>query len=154
VQAAAARTLGAAGAREAVEPLRRLASDLTAEEIAQVQAWLALARLGEDDGPDGVRGLLRLNPEAGPAPLQAAAALAQLGDASGYAVVRRALDSPNRLTAMVAAKQLHAFARLDVDVYEGFERALARPEPQVAGEARAQLEAIGSPRARELLGEA
>ncbi len=138
VQAAAARTLGANGAREAIEPLRRLARDRSAEEVARVQAGLALARLGDDEGADVLRELIRLDPETGPAALEAAGALAQLGDPSGFGVVRQALDSPNRLTAMVAAKQLWAFAGLGVDLREAYERALAR-EPQVAGEARAQL---------------
>jgi HEAT repeat protein len=151
VQAAAARVLGANGVREAVEPLRRLAGDRTAEETARVQAALALGRLGDDSGREVLHELVRLDPEAGPAPLQAAAALARLGDPSGFPVVRAALESPNRLTATVAAKQLHAFVPFGDDVYEAFERALARPEPQVTGEARAQLAAIDSDRARELL---
>ena len=144
--------LGAEGAREAIPPLERLAGDRAAEETARVQAALALGRLGVDEGRNVLLELLQVDPATGPAPLQAAAALAQLGDASGFAVIRSALESPNRLTAMVACKQLHAFVPLDVDAYEAFERALTRPEPPVVGEALAQLEALGTARALALLG--
>ena len=78
--------------------------------------------------------------------------LARLGDPAGFAIVRHALESDNRITAMVACKQLIAFAGLEgVDVYEAFARALERPEPNIAGEARAQLAALGTESARRLL---
>jgi hypothetical protein len=151
-QAAAARTLGARGEDGALDALRRLAADGASEETARVQAAYALVRLGDDGGRDVLRGLLDLDPEATPAPLQAAGALAHFGDPAGFALVRLSLESDNRITAMVACKQLFAFAGLDgVDVYEAFARALARSEANIAGEARAQLEALGTEPARRLL---
>ena len=66
MQAAAARVLGARGEHEAIEPLRRLAADRSAEETARVQAAYALARLGVDEGHARLHELLRLNPAAGP----------------------------------------------------------------------------------------
>lgn len=147
-QAAAARTLGAQGAHTAVGALQRLAHDTGAEETARAQAAFALARMGVGGATDALISLLVISPEASPAPLQAAGALAALGDPRGFAIVRAALDSPSRVTAMVACKQLHAFAALDgrplpdggrVDLPEAFRRALARPEEAIAGEARAQM---------------
>ena len=147
VQAAAARVLGADGVREAIPQLERLARDQTAEETARVQAAYALARLGVDEGHDLLRELVGLDPEAGPAAVQAAAALAALGDPAGFDVERRALESSNQLTAMVAAKQLHAFADLDVDLDDAWARVLQRPERPVVGEALAQLAALPAERA-------
>lgn len=147
VQAAAARVLGADGVREAVPLLERLARDPAVEETVRVQAAYALARLGVKEGHDLLRELACLDPETGPAAVQAAAALAALGDPAGFDVERRALESPNRLTAMVAAKQLHAFADLDVDLDEAWARALASPERPVVGEALAQLAALPPARA-------
>jgi HEAT repeat protein len=147
VQAAAARVLGADGVRQAVPQLERLARDPAAEETVRVQAAYALARLGVDEGHDLLRQLVSLDPETGPAAVQAAAALAALGDPAGFDVERRALESPNQLTAMVAAKQLHAFADLDVDLDEAWARALGRPERPVVGEALAQLAALPPERA-------
>lgn len=147
-QAAAARALGAQGAQTAIGALQRLAADTRAEETARAQAAFALARMRVDGAADLLIDLLATSPEASPAPLQAAAALAQLGDPRGFPVVRAALDSPSRVTAMIAAKQLYAFAALDgrplsdggrVDLPEAFRRAMARPEEAIAGEARAQL---------------
>ena len=85
------------------------------------------------------------------APLQAAGALARLGDPRGFPKVRASLDSPNAVTAIVACKQLYVFAQLDggdLDVYEAFGRALERSERNIVGEARAQLEALGTEKAR------
>lgn len=160
VQAAAARLLGARGERSALPALERLARSTAVEETARVQAAYALARLEEPSGHEVLRELLRMSPEASPAPLQAAGALARLGDPSGYPIVRAALESPNPVTAMVACKQLYFFASLAgrplpdggvVDVYDAFARALARPEPNIVGEARAQLDALGTEEARAAL---
>jgi len=154
LQAAAARTLGARGEREAVPALERLARDPDASESARVQAAYGLARLDVPAGREVLAQELEGNPEASPAPLQAAGALARLGDPRGFGAVRTALDSPNRVTAMVAAKQLGAFAGQEgVDLDEAFARALERPEPLIGGEARAQLEELGTDPARRLLAE-
>jgi HEAT repeat protein len=156
LQAAAARTLGAQAARQARPTLERIAGDASLEETVQVQAAYALARLEVDSGVELLVPLLKLNPEATPAPLQAAGALACLGDPRGFDLVRAALESDNQVTAMVACKQLIYFAPLDdkqVDVYEAFRRALDRPEKNIVGEALAQLEALDTPQARALLGE-
>jgi HEAT repeat protein len=161
-QAAAARLLGARQERSATDALERIARDPVIEETARAQAAYALARMGRDEGRNLLVELLQMSPEASPAPLQAAAALAQLGDPRGFPVVRTALDSSNRVTAMIACKQLHAFVPLDgrplpdggrVDVFEGFRRALTRPEANIVGEARAQLAEIGTDRARAILDE-
>lgn len=160
LQAAAARTLGARYERSAASPLERVAQDAGVEETVRVQAAFALARMGVSDGGELLIKLLGLSPEATPAPLHAAGALAQLGDPRGFEVVRIALDSPNPVTAMVACKQLYAFAALDgrplpgsgrVDAFEAFGRALRRPESNISGEARAQLKALGTEKARETL---
>lgn len=160
LQAAAARTLGATHARAAIGALERVASDVGVEETARVQAAFALARMQVGGAVDMLVRLLALSPDASPAPLQAAGSLARLGDARGFEVVRAALDSPNHVTAMVACKQLFAFAALDghplpsggrVDTFGAFIRALARPEANISGEARTQLEALGTERARATL---
>jgi len=159
-QAAAARTLGAIGERSAIEALKRVANDAGVEETARVQAAFALARMDVADAKDLLVSLAKLSPEASPAPLQAAGALARLGDPRGFEVVRRSLESANPVTAMIACKQLSAFASLDglpiangdrLDLYEAFRRALERPERNVSGEARAQLEALATEGARETL---
>ncbi len=161
-QSAAARILGARRERGAIDALQRLANDTRAEEVPRVQAAFALARMDVAGARDLLIALLALSVEASPAPLQAAGALAILGDPRGFATVRLALDSPNRVTAMVACKQLYAFAAHDglslpdghrVDVFGAFRRALRRPEPAIAGEARAQLVALGTPQAQEVLHE-
>jgi HEAT repeat protein len=160
LQAAAARTLGAQGERSAIEQLRRLSADVDVEETARVQAAYALARMGEAGAVESLKVLLALPAEASPGPLQAAAALARLGDPAGFEIVRRSLDSPNPVTAMIACKQLFAFAALEgrplassgkVDLYEAFRRALSRPERNIAGEARAQLVALDTDQARTIL---
>jgi HEAT repeat protein len=148
---AAARTLGARGERDAIPALEQLAADPDALETAHVQAGYALARLGVASGAEVLARELEGNPEASPAPLQAAGALARLGDARGFDTVRAALDSDNRVTAMVATKQLHAFAGLPVALEEAFTRALARPEANIGGEARAQLDQLDTDWARALL---
>ena len=159
-QAAAARTLGARNARTAIEALTRLAQNAAIEETARVQAAFALARMQVAGAREILARLLELNPEASPAPLQAASALACLGDPSGFKQVRSALDSQNSLTAMIACKQLFAFAEFDgrplpgggvVDMYGAFKRALSRPERNIYGEAVAQLIALDTPPARALL---
>jgi len=153
-QAAAARTLGALGARPALAPLERLACDPDVSETVRVQAAYALARMGVADACEILARELAGSPEASPAPLQAAGALARLGDPRGFEVVRAALDSPNRVTAMIAVKQLSAFVGLGGPDLEGaFAAALARPEPPIGGEARAQLTALGTEWARRLLAE-
>jgi len=160
LQAAAARTLGAQGERTAIEQLRRLAADLDVEETARVQAAYALARMDVDGARQLILELLRLPAEASPGPLQAAAALARLGDPIGFEVVRRSLESANPVTAMIACKQIFAFAPLDgrplasggkVDLYDAFRRALSRPERNIVGEARAQLVALDTEQARTIL---
>ncbi len=161
-QAAAARVLGARKERAAIERLLVLAKDDFAEETARVQAAYALLRMDEPAGRELLVQLLSYPVETSPAPLQAAAALASLGDQQGYELVRKALDSPNALTAMVACKQLYAFVPLDsypltdgkrVDIYEAFGRALLRDERNIAGEALAQLEELDTIQAQALIGE-
>ena len=154
LQAAAARVLGAQNERAAINALQRLMQNATAEETSRVQAAFALARMDVADAKEMLIRLLEFPPEASPAPLQAAGALANLGDPRGFEVVRAALDSPNRVIAMIACKQLFNFAALDsshVDVFEAFSRALTRPEPNISGEARAQLEELNTEKARATL---
>lgn len=158
-QAAAARLLGARQERAAREPLDRITRDRFADETVRVQAAYALARMGDDAARDRLAELLALPLEATPAPLQAAGALARLGDPRGFAVALAGLESPNRVIAMIAAKQLYAFAPLDgaelpdggrVAAYQAFRRALRRPEPNIVGETRAQLDYLETPEARAL----
>lgn len=160
LRAAAARTLGARGERAAIDALERIARDAAVDETVRVQAAYALARMDVPGAREVLVELLDLPVEASPAPSQAAGALARLGDPRGFDVVGTALDSPNRVTAMVACKQLYAFVPLDgqslpdggnVDAYEPFERALEHPEPDVADEARIQLESVDTDRAEALL---
>lgn len=160
LQAAAARTLGAKDERAAIGTLERVAHDVSVEETARVQAAFALARMDVAGAIDVLVRLLNLSPEVSPAPLQAAGALARLGDPRGFEVVRTALDSANPVTAMVACKQLFGFAVLDgrplsgggrVDALGAFSRALARSEPNISGEARAQLEALDTEQTRAML---
>ena len=159
-QAAAARMLGAKGERSATGALEKLARDTTTEETARAQAAFALARMDIPGSKELLASLLALNPEASPAPLQAAGSLARLGDPRGFPVVRHALDSSNRVVAMIACKQLYAFAALDgqplpggvkVEVYEVFRRALERHEGNIDGEAAVQLAELDTERARAVL---
>jgi HEAT repeat protein len=161
LQSAAARTLGAKGRRSAIPSLQRIAQDKNVEETARVQAALALSRMKISGGKELLVEMLNLSPEASPAPLQAAGALASLKDPRGFPLVRSALDSPNPVTAMVACKQLLDFAALDgqplpaggrVETYNAFKRALERPEQNIRGEALAQLEALRTEQARAMLG--
>lgn len=154
LQAAAARALGEAGERAAIDALETLVADPIVDESARVQAAYALARMGVDAGKGMLMAFVADNPEASPAPLQAAGALAALGDPRGFEVVSRALDSPNNVTAMIACKQLFHFTALEaglVDVYAAYARALSRPEPTIVGEARAQLVELDTEAARTLL---
>jgi len=161
-QAAAARLLGAKNERTAIPFLSKLAQDTSVEETARGQAAYALARLGVPEGREVLARLIEMNPEAGPAPLQAAGALARLGDPAGFPVVRHALQSSNSVIAMIACKQLYAFAEQEgallpggdtVKVYEAFRWALSRPERNITGEAKAQLVGLGTDEARGLLKE-
>ena len=147
VQAAAARTLGADGHADAVDPLRRLATDDGADEVARVQAAFALARLGHDDGREALAAWAEASADATHAPIVAAGALARLGDARGLPVVLDALraDGP---WATVAARQLHAFLPLDDAAYRAAGLALAHPSESVRTEARAQLTDAQAARAR------
>lgn len=159
-QAAAARTLGAKGERQSINVLQHLADDNTADETSRVQAAFAIARMQVARGRDVLNQMLEVSPEASPAPLQAAGALAQLGDPRGYIVIRAALKSANPVTAMVACKQLFTFVALDgqplsngerVDLYRLYKLALERSEPNIVGEAHAQLEALNTEKARATL---
>jgi len=159
-QAAAARVLGARNERAAIEQLHMLAADDFFEETARVQASYALSRMGQIAGHGQLVEILNYPVEASPAPLQAAAALATLGDPQGFSLVRDTLDSSSTLNAMVACKQLYAFVPLhgyplaegnQVDVYRAYSRALLRKEPNITGEALAQLEELNSPEARALI---
>ncbi len=159
-QAAAARTLGAKGARTAIDALQRLADDNTADETSRVQAAFALARMQVTKGKDMLNEMLKVSPEISPAPIQAAGALAQLGDSSGYTLIYTALKSTNPLIAMVACKQLFKFVPFDgqilpdgehVDIFGLYTLALERPEANITGEAYAQLEALDTEQARATL---
>lgn len=159
-QAAAARVLGTRKERSALDALQHVADDDAAEETSRVQAALALARMDVTKGRDVLNKMLSISPETSPAPMQAAGALAQLGDPRGYTLLREALKSTNPLTAMIACKQLFMFAGLDgqqlqngehVDVYELYKLALARSEPNIPGEAQAQLEELNTEQARATL---
>lgn len=125
-----------------------------------MQAAYALARLGSVDAAELLTGFLVLSPEATPAPLQAAGALARLGDPRGFSGVVEALDSSNPVTAMVACKQLLAYAWPDgrplpndrkVDIYRAFARALNRSEGNIVAEAVVQLKDLGTAKALKLL---
>jgi hypothetical protein len=160
LQAAAARTLGARGERATIGALERIAKDVRVEETVRMQAAFALARMDVAGATDMLVRLLDLSPEASPAPLQAAGALARLGDPRGFEVVRTALDSANPVTAMVACKQIFAFAALDgrplpaggrVDAFGAISCALARSEPNIVAEGRAQVEALGMEQARKIV---
>ena len=160
LQAAAARVLGARQERTSIVKLTQLALDGAMEETARVQAAYALARMEEPGGREQLVELLGYSVGASPAPLQAAAALASLGNPLGFDKVSKGLDSPNRLIAMVACKQLYAFVPLDgspladnvfVDVYQAYSRALERSEPNIVGEALAQLAELDTRQAHAIL---
>ncbi len=159
-QAAAARVLGAKGERSAISALQRLTDNNTADETSRVQAAFAIARMDVTAGRDVLNQMLELSPEASPAPMQAAGALAQIGDPRGYRVIRASLSSSNSLTAMVACKQLFKFVALDgqmlpngehVDAYGLYKLILARSEANIIGEAQAQLKMLNTDQAQEML---
>ena len=86
--------------------------------------------------------------------MQAAGALAQIERGDGFGSLLTALQSENRVLAMVACKQLIHFVPLhgdELDVYQGYRLALAHGEQAVRGEALAQLDEIDTNQAKALL---
>jgi len=161
-RAAAARTLGARGDVSSHNALLKLAQDVTVEDSARVQAAYALVRLGHQEAVELLANFLEINSEISIAPLQAAGSLARLGDSRGYVVIRTALESSNRVIAMVACKQLIYLEAVDgqslpgggnVGMIEAFRVALSRPEAPIRGEAITQLIHLNTNCARSLLKE-
>jgi HEAT repeat protein len=141
LQSAAARVAAAGGERAVLESLRTLASGNG--DTVRAAAAYALARLGESEGVAALRACLELPVEAYLAPVQAAGSLARLGDPRGLPVVERALRSSNSLVRAVATKQLLFFAGLDgADARALLERAAADSDPEIARQARYELEEL------------
>jgi len=146
IVAAAARVAGITGDEESLDLLAELRDPLL-EETVLVQVGYALARNERPRGIEMLAEQLEVDPATSPAPLQAAGALARLGDPRGWPLVLSALESGDDLNAMVACKQLFAFRDLDgqatadgsrVDVDAGYRAALGRGG-SIADEARLQL---------------
>jgi len=135
---AAAHTAGSHGVGAAVPQLEHVARG--PDDYAGVEAAYALARLGHARG----EALLRraLDRPVGPylSPVLAAGYLAQLGDPSGFAVVREGLASDLLAVRMLACKQLAFFLSFpDVDARGLLELALEDPDPSVRRQARVEL---------------
>ncbi|GAC1369464.1 MAG: hypothetical protein NVSMB32_14270 [Actinomycetota bacterium] len=147
---AAAHASGSCHIPAAVPLLRAVA--MGSDDQAAVEAAYALVRLGHNDGRDGLHAALQRPLGAYLSPVLAAGYLAQLGDPSGFAVVREGLASEFLATRMLACKQLLSFmpfhghieeAGEPLDVLGLFRRALHDPEPSVQGQALAQLRSVG-----------
>lgn len=156
--AAAAHACGSHGVRAAIPRLTDLAGDV--DDNAAVEAAHALVRLGQADARAVLRAALQRPPGPYLSPVVAAGYLAQLGDASGYAVVRDALANDLFAVRMLGCKQL-AFlwphhgsvdgSPKGIDVLELFSRALRDPERSVQEQALVQLRALRDPATRPLL---
>lgn len=150
IAAAAARVLGADGIKEAIPRLKELAAK--EGDTVRAEAAYALARIGEPEGVAALEACLELPADAYVAPMLAAGSLARLGSDRGRETVARALESGNALIRMIAAKQLRAFADLDLDTaLPLFERALADSDDGVRWEALAQLRELDDPRVAPLI---
>jgi len=123
------------------------------DDYAAVEAAYALARLGEEDGKETLRNALRRPLGAYLSPVLAAGYLAQLGDPSGFPVIREALGHELLAIRMLACKQLFFFVPYQgqVDALGLFERALEDRDPTVQGQALAQLRSLRSPATRPML---
>ena len=157
-RAAAAQLLGAERDERAREALARVAAEEGGEESARAQAAYALARLGDPAGVETLHALLDLPVDASAGPLQAAGHLARLDDPSGAPVIERGLADRELVIATIAAKQLAPLAllaerhpELGIDAWRLYDLALLHPQPQVAREARVQLERLDGDEPRELL---
>lgn len=135
LQAAAARVAGAHGERAAIDSLRALAAGNG--DTDRAAAAYALARLGEEQGVEALIACLDLPVEAYVAPVQAAGALARLGDMRGLGVVERALRSSNEIVRAVATKQLGFFGEQGRPLLE---QALRDDDPEIVRQARHLLD--------------
>jgi HEAT repeat protein len=142
------------------ESLRNLLDD--PDDAVQVEAAYSLARQGDQGAVESLLQALQRPVGAYLSPLTAAGYLAQLGDPSGYPVVRDSLGSDLRAVNMLACKQLLFFLPLDgqnvgshqVDAVSLFTRAFADPDPDIGEQARAELEHSSLPAAARLLSQA
>lgn len=137
LRAAAFHLLAEDPREEEIEFLERGAADAEGE----VRAWAAfgLEKLRPGAGVETLRALARQRPAfAEYGPLVAAAALARLGDPSGFATVKDAMESFDEPIAVV--KRLYWFAALCGDeLWPLYERALQDSTPGVRELALSQL---------------
>ena len=136
--AAAAHAVGSHGVRGAIPQLEEVARG--PDDNAGVEAAYALARLGDEAGKELLKSALER--PVGPylSPVFAAGYLAQLGDPSGFPVVREGLASDLLAVRMLACKQLAFFLPFpDLDARALLERALEDPDPSIRRQARAEL---------------
>lgn len=161
LRAAASHALGSRQMTGSRDVLLRVAED--SDDLLRAEAAYALARLGENKGRALLSTCLERPVEAYLGAPTAAGFLAQLGDPTGFGVVRAALRQPNLIVRVVAAKQLFHFVALDgrpapdgqpLDVYAELELALNDEHEDVAWLAEHQLREIGGPRAEALLDQA
>lgn len=154
--AAAAHVLGDLNAREAIPALTQALS--APDDLLEVEAAYALARLGESSGRERLVACLGRPLDAYVSPPIAAGYLAQLGDPQGYGVVVRAFEVET--AHLLACKQVFFFTPFQgetlttgetVDVFSLFARALDEGDQYVQAQALTQLAELRPAAARTTL---
>lgn len=156
--AAAAHVLGDLNAREAIPALTQaLASP---DDLLEVEAAYALARLGEASGRKRLVASLGRQLDAYVSPPIAAGYLAQLGDPQGFGIIAGAFAVET--ARLLACQQLFFFAPFQgetlatgetVDVFALFARALHEGDQYAQAQALAQLAELRPAAARQMLGD-
>jgi HEAT repeat protein len=154
--AAAAHELGDRNVHAAIPALTRALA--SSDDLLEVEAAYALARMGEASGNDTLVACLGRQLDAYVSPPIAAGYLARIGNAHGFWVVNRAFDVET--ARLLACKQLFFFVpfqgeTLDdgqrVDVFPLYARALSAGDVYVQSQALAQLRELRPPDARPAL---
>ncbi|HEY7340994.1 MAG TPA: HEAT repeat domain-containing protein [Ktedonobacterales bacterium] len=154
--AAAAHVLGDLNSHEAITALTQALS--ASDDLLEVEAAYALARMGESSGKDKLVTCLERQLDAYVSPPIAAGYLAQLGDPQGFSVVARAFEIET--ARLLACKQLFFFAPFQektlvngetVDIFPLFARALRDGDVYMQSQALAQLHDLRPAAARQML---
>jgi len=158
LQAATAHTLGRLSSRGAIEPLKKLLT--SSDDLVQVEAAYALARLGVPEGKEGLIRCLGYRLDAYICPAIAAGYLAQLGDPQGFQIIVKSFEVDIPAVRMLACKQLYFFVPFHgakdkggnpIDIFRVFERALKDADTNIQWQALVQLRQIRSAETKNIL---